>query len=141
MKGDAVSYGEDTFLQTRLKAQGCRIGFDPDLVIRHLVPVYKMHVRWFLRSAFQRGKVSWMSVGKEPSALNFLRLFKIMFYDAAYTVVPSTRRLLRGECFIQNWVIDILRPQAKNLGTLCGAAVMLLGRGSSCADQPPAGKN
>ncbi|HDP24538.1 MAG TPA: glycosyltransferase family 2 protein [Deltaproteobacteria bacterium] len=122
MNGETVSYGEETYLQNRLRDAGYRIGYDPDLVIEHLVPSYKMHVWWFLSSAFQRGKVSWISIGKETSAINFFRLFKIMVYDAIYTLIPSTKRLFRGEYFIQNWIIDVFRPQAKNIGTLFGAA-------------------
>ncbi len=126
MRGDTISYGEETYVQTLFRNAGKRIGYDPELVVRHLVPKHKMRVGWFLSSGFQRGKVSWQSVGKKPSAVNFFRLFKIMVYDAIYTVIPSTRKLLNGEFFIQNWFIEIFRPQAKNFGALCGALNMLI---------------
>ena len=90
MSGNTVSYGEETYVQTLFRKAGKRIGYDPELVIRHLVPKHKMRVGWFLSSGFQRGKVSWQSVGKKPSAINFFRLFKIMVYDAIYTIIPST---------------------------------------------------
>ncbi|MDT8273374.1 MAG: glycosyltransferase family 2 protein [Desulfomonilia bacterium] len=128
MNGDIISYGEETYLQSRISDEGYRIGYDPDLVIEHLVPIHKTHVTWLLSSAFRRGKVSWKSIRKEPSAANFFSLFKIMVYDVIYTLIPSTKRLFKGEYFIQNWIIAVFRPQAKNIGTLIGAVEMLFKR-------------
>ncbi len=128
MKGDVISYGEETYLQTKLRGSGYRIGYDPDLVIEHLVPAYKMRVGWFLFSAFSRGKVSWTSVGKHATLNNFYGLFKIMFYDAARTLVPCTTKLLRDDYYWENWIIDVVGPQVKNTGILIGGMHTMLCR-------------
>jgi len=59
MKGNKVKYGEEVKFQTDLRKLDLDIYFDPDLVIEHLVPKYKLKKVWHLSSAFAHGRDSW----------------------------------------------------------------------------------
>lgn len=56
MRGDALGYGEENVLQYRLRGRGLRIGFDPHLIIHHLVPMKKQTLDWFRQRKIIEGR-------------------------------------------------------------------------------------
>lgn len=56
MRGDALGYGEENILQHSLRKSGYRLGFDPHLIIHHLVPMKKQTLDWFRRRKIIEGR-------------------------------------------------------------------------------------
>lgn len=67
MCGDAISYGEENVLQHRLRERGLRIGFDPQLIIYHLVPMKKQTLDWFCQRKMTDGREYLDLRGIKPS--------------------------------------------------------------------------
>ncbi len=56
MSGNKSAYGEETLLFNKMRAEGHRLGFAPDMGIDHCVLPYKYKLRWQLISAFASGR-------------------------------------------------------------------------------------
>lgn len=56
MSGGRISYGEETFLFSRMREIGCRLGFVPEMLIEHCVMPYKYTVGWHVKAAFAAGR-------------------------------------------------------------------------------------
>ena len=55
MSGNRISYGEETRLLLKIKAMDYPIFYVPDIVVEHLIPEYKLSVKWLLRSNYING--------------------------------------------------------------------------------------
>ena len=112
MKGNNIGYGEETLLQVKMRKKGFIIGFDPELRIEHLIADYKLTPFWFIRSAFAHGRDSWLIFEYD---INLFRMFKIlcdMGYNLIKNLLCCTPKLCRQDYYIQNWIIDVMRPLA-----------------------------
>ncbi len=56
MSGDKVSYGEETYVENKLKQKGYKIGINPNMVLHHVVGKHKHSLRWILKAYFARGR-------------------------------------------------------------------------------------
>ena len=56
MSGHTIGYGEEDYVQQKLRALGYPIHFFPELYVDHLVLPHKLLLRWHLRSAFASGR-------------------------------------------------------------------------------------
>ncbi|MEQ8688381.1 MAG: glycosyltransferase family 2 protein [Imperialibacter sp.] len=73
MSGAKISYGEEVELQIRLRERGYQVGFDPNILIDHLVPKRKLQFSWWVKSYFAQGRDAVSIFGqKPPNLLNFL---------------------------------------------------------------------
>lgn len=61
MKGNKLSYGEESNLIFELAKEGCGIYYSPSIKVRHLIAKRKLSLRWLLRNKFIRGKL-WSSI-------------------------------------------------------------------------------
>jgi glycosyltransferase involved in cell wall biosynthesis len=108
MHGTTLGYGEETALQHRMRELGFTIGFDPLLLIDHLVPLHKQTLGWFRersmaegRSHFARSKAAARSGSPLRLALDYL------WQDLAATA-RAARRLLGGQYGLHNAYIDVV---------------------------------
>ena len=123
MIGNKVGYGEETDLQIRIRKKGIAIGYDPDLVIAHLVAKYKLDVAWFFKSYFNLGrdqlemgifKGNIFSVLLTSITLVAMLILHFLWY---------TPKLLSPNYFIQNWMLDVFKKPTKRLGVLYTALI------------------
>ncbi|MDR2820252.1 MAG: glycosyltransferase [Desulfovibrio sp.] len=56
MVGNKCAYGEETLLFIRMREQGARLGWVPDMLVDHCVLPYKYSLRWRCLSAFANGR-------------------------------------------------------------------------------------
>ncbi len=110
MNGKKISYHEETLLQQHMIRNGYSIGFDPDLIIRHLVPRYKMTPWWFVRSSYARGRDSWVLDSVPYSWKEILSTAVVLFKTFTSSTIIATRNIFQKNYSIQNWIIDIGRP-------------------------------
>ncbi|MEQ8562636.1 MAG: glycosyltransferase family 2 protein [Cytophagales bacterium] len=122
MKGNQVLYGEESAIQVKMKKKGFRVGFDPELLMDHLVPRYKMSPWWFVKSEYLKAKKSWLaySVVPEKKDKNLLVLIRLMIAHPKRSIrfIP---KLFEPDYFWQNFMLDILSPWAYDLGKYVGA--------------------
>lgn len=128
MRGKKISYGEETNLQIKMRKMEFKIGFDPDLVVEHLVDNYKYDVFWFLKSAYANGRDSWAAFELIPKWPLIFRIAAGMGYIFFVNLIKYTPKLKQDNYFIQNWCIDTIAPVLNRIGSLVSAINILLNR-------------
>ncbi len=121
MSGEVVAYGEETRLQVIMRREGLVIGFDPEIRVEHLVPVYKQTPLWFMRASFAQGRGSW-------DIFLYDRTFKRIGKEMLWGVIQFFKNVVSGfwrltskqDYYIQNWLIDSTRPISFSLGAVIG---------------------
>jgi glucosyl-dolichyl phosphate glucuronosyltransferase len=128
MRGEKMAYGEETNLQIRMRKTGLTIGFDPDLVVEHLVDNYKYNLYWFLKSAYTNGRNSWDIFELMPTWFIVFRRSVSLGYELFVNIIRYTPKLAQHNYFIQNWCIDTAAPGLNIIGSLVSAIKLLLNR-------------
>jgi glycosyltransferase involved in cell wall biosynthesis len=117
MKGRTRSYGEETLVQIRMRRAGCALGFDPGLVVQHLVSRHKMSLTALLGDRFAAGRDSWRAFACTPTLR--ARVASVIDVGMAAVRLPGgCVRLLRRDYYPQNLVLDLAGPAAYALGRL-----------------------
>lgn len=62
-RGDDFSLAEDTEMQLRAKKKGFKIYYDPDIFVYHIVPTYKMNIKYILKRKYMNGRVARLIYG------------------------------------------------------------------------------
>ena len=128
MRGKKISYGEETNLQIKMRKIGFKIGFDPDLVVEHLVDNYKYDIFWFLKSAYAIGRDSWATFELKPTLPLIIRISAGIGYILIVNLTQHTIKLKQANYFYQNWIIDTIAPVVNRIGLLVSAINILLNR-------------
>ena len=119
MRALRASYGEEVALQKAILSRGGKLGYNPDLVIRHLVRKEKMTLSWLLSSEHAKGRDSWTFLGEKRSPILWL---KILIKSLIKLVVDLANNLIclirRKELHPQAALADALMPFAYALGRL-----------------------
>lgn len=121
MKGNKLSYGEETLLQIQMRREGKRIGFDHQLVVDHAVMPDKMKVAWFFASAFIHGRDYWQIFDLKPRAINVFRAAASMIGPLVFYLPSYLFRLFQADYYFQNFCIDLLSPSMHAAGKIIGA--------------------
>jgi glycosyltransferase involved in cell wall biosynthesis len=61
MSGNKISYGEESLVINKLIKKGYNVGFNPDIIIYHLVGKHKLLISWHLLSAFAKGRDGYLA--------------------------------------------------------------------------------
>jgi glycosyltransferase involved in cell wall biosynthesis len=118
MSGAKIAYGEEIHLQNKLRSKGYKIGFDPDLIVYHLVAKYKLHPLWYLRRGYAEGRDYWKINSITPSFTVSVKVFIRIFIDLVYKLIQFSPKLFQKSYFIQNWVIDVFTQSFIRIGQL-----------------------
>lgn len=116
MNGTMVAYGEETDFQQRVRLSGVEIVYDPSLIIYHLVPKYKMKVRWFLRSSYEMGKTFLQTNGYLHNKLTGLVSLGIAAIQCVLHFFISLPKLLQEDYCKENFVLDVFKKPLKWYG-------------------------
>lgn len=119
MNGTKMAYAEETWLiQKFMKMEVC-LGFNPNLIVHHLVRKEKLKLLWHLRHivASERDHIS---IKQENLKKIYLLNIKDMFIHFPLSIIKSIGKLLiRQEYYFQNAIIDSSRPILKIIGRAC----------------------
>jgi GT2 family glycosyltransferase len=118
MKGSVRAYGEETQVQLRMRRAGCTLGFDPDLVVYHLVSPAKMQVATLLRDRFAAGRDSWRAFERSPTPVRKLATAAAAISTTSLHLPRALWRLRDPDYYVQNVVVDVAGPAAYALGQL-----------------------
>ena len=124
MKGDGISYGEETRLQVLSRHLGYKIGFDPELLVDHMVLVNKFGIKWWLVSAFIHGRDSWFAFDETPTVGKIFVSMLLLFLIPIKNLPSKISKLRQSDYYIRNFCIDIFCPIMKYLGKIVGGVKM-----------------
>ena len=128
MKGNAMAYGEETFLQNQMKRNGYSIGIIPKWNINHIVNKYKLKPIWFIKNGYVSGRDAWIVYEEE---IRFKSIVKYMFNTIIMlfkNLVNTTPKLFQRKIFMQNWFIETFRPISIQYGRVIGGLQMILNK-------------
>ncbi len=106
-KGDRMAYGEESRIQNILRNEGAIIGFVPDMVIYHYVPLSKQKISWFFRREFANGRDSYKSRLEIISRGDIAKRFLMLPYKLIRLTVKNIIVFLTGKEKIENCIINI----------------------------------
>lgn len=114
MKGQQLSYGEETRLLLDIADRQIPIFFFPEMRVSHLVAEYKMSLEWLLLSAYASGRCSGETLNLERTLFSHLRglfvgLAKMLTNMLALGRGPLKRRLycaLSGLCWEVGAIVE-----------------------------------
>ena len=116
MHGKKIAYGEEIHLQDSMRKMGYKIGFNPELIIYHLVSRSKMSPWWFVMRGFAEGRDYWVIHGTEIKIKDLFKLSYRIFYNLLFKGFKYSLKVFESDYFWQNWVIDVLGTTATILG-------------------------
>ncbi len=121
MTGKTIAYGEETRLQIIMRRAGFKIGFEPNIKIKHLVPTYKQNLLWFYRASYAIGRDIWDTflIERTISKLSSMIVSGGINCIKAF-VIGAGNCFREKDYFIQNWFIDVIRPFALTIGIMRG---------------------
>ncbi len=128
MKGDKYGYGEETSLNDLIRANGGKVGCNPLIILDHLVPEYKMKIKWFLKYQYAMSR---------DATFNYIEVRNILLLIFYYIktiggipyrflqIIPKVYKsiLFKRDYFWQNIIIEILIDFYKKIGRLKGLAL------------------
>ena len=121
MSGERCGYGEETYFCDRLREQGARIGFVPDLRIDHCVLPVKYTRAWHFDSAFAKGRDSWKITGKRAGLGKALGLALSLPFIAARDCVRGVAALRKaGGCTAESLAFYVGCRVWRRLGRIRG---------------------
>ena len=120
MKGDSLSYGEDTDLVIRARKEvpSCLVYYDPKVRVRHLVPAHKMSVAFSVRSSFIWGTKAddFMELTKRSLPRTLATAGLVL---ARIGLLSSLGLVLRNRDvhpYWQNYIVEEVAPLVGKLG-------------------------
>jgi len=116
---DDIGYGEENDVQEKLRNEGYKIGYDPELYIEHCVMPHKFKLRWHLRRAYYTGKAS-QQLESSHSTSFLVYWFLRTFLSALFFRGPLGlfKILLMKGYYWQSWVLEISSMPLSYLGGL-----------------------
>ena len=76
MKGEKIGYAAENIVQDKLRQHGCQVGYDPDLLINHVVAQHKLKLTWHIQSAYATGRDGWHVFPEQYGWMGMLKSFK-----------------------------------------------------------------
>lgn len=70
MKGNLISYGEETRLQFILMEKGFQVYYAPLMVVRHWLPLHKVRLSWLLKTAYAVGRCSALTLTTQRTLIS-----------------------------------------------------------------------
>jgi len=109
MRGNVVGYGEENYLQDKMRANGDVIGFVPNWKMDHLVAEYKYTLNWQLKRFIGKGRDKQLSSGKklpiiQKISLSFRAIAVLLFY--CFKLLPKL--FFSKNYYFQNYILDVL---------------------------------
>jgi glycosyltransferase involved in cell wall biosynthesis len=119
MRGNIVGYGEENYLQDKMRANGDVIGFVPNWKMDHLVAEYKYTLNWQLKRFIGKGRDKQLASGKKLSfikkiLLSFRAIAVLFFY--CFKLLPKV--LFNKNYYFQNYILDVLNYPCITLGKI-----------------------
>ena len=119
MRGNIVGYGEENYLQDKMRVNGDIIGFVPNWKMDHLVAEYKYTLKWHLKRFIGKGRDKQLSSGKKiPGLQKTLLSFRAIAVLVFYSLKLLPKVLFNKNYYFQNYILDVLNYPSMLFGKL-----------------------
>lgn len=120
MKGKQIGYGEEEFVQDRLRLVGYEVGFFPTIFIYHFILPHKFKIKWQIMSSFQHGRANKITINEQEHPVVVISKFLKSSFATLLKHIPTAcfNLVIRKEYYWQNAVLDSLKPITYHLGRL-----------------------
>jgi len=109
MRGKVVGYGEENYLQDRMREKGFVIGFEPAWKMDHLVAEYKYTLDWQWKRLVGKGRDKQIATGIKLSPFKkiilLMRAAAVLIY---YTLKFMPKWIMKKEYFWQNYFLEVM---------------------------------
>ncbi|MDF1694537.1 MAG: glycosyltransferase family 2 protein [Saprospiraceae bacterium] len=110
MKGSTIGYGEESELQFKALKEGIDVGINTNLKIDHLVGLHKYKPKWFLRSAFQKGKDAYY-INKTSGKYSWNNIIASFLERIIKNLLRTSYKFVFQKNYLfTNWYIDNISP-------------------------------
>lgn len=99
MRGDRVSYGEETNLLLRMKQQGSVIYYDPSIVVQHAILPFKLSLGWLLKASFANGYDGVKTFEYKGGAFTYFPLLTKGFASALVRFIFCKERYIKARIY------------------------------------------
>ena len=118
MRGTVVGYGEEDYLQIKIRDLGGVIGFNPKWFIYHLVAPYKYSLKWNLIRYYSKGRDSNAYLGTIPFFRKIILGFRVVFVPVFRLIINLPKLIVNKNYLWQNWVLDSFKYAFRILGRI-----------------------
>jgi len=113
MKGNRIGYAAENIVQMKLREQGHIIGYDPDLVIHHVIAKHKLKLSWHINSSYATGRDGKKVFPDQYGPSGMMRSLK----SCITKPLKGVRKLLLDrDYFIENLYLDVAQPVTLLIG-------------------------
>ena len=88
MRGNSVFYGEDTLLIQKLMDTRVTVFYVPAIKVMHLLPEYKMNLKWLLMARYHAGLNYTATFNKRLTFIDYVAIIFKSFIRAARCLLP-----------------------------------------------------
>jgi len=120
MKGDEIRYGEEDFVQNKIRENNGTIIFDPELIVYHAVQEYKFSLWWRIKSNYINSKSNFIIHHDNEGFIKLSYLFLKSILASLLKRLPINifKLVTRKNYYHQNLVLDTINPVVSNLSKL-----------------------
>jgi glucosyl-dolichyl phosphate glucuronosyltransferase len=120
MNGNLTAYGEEDYIQEKIRKVGGSIYFDPELIVFHTVQNYKLNLTWQLLSVYRNAQSNYLINNQKKSLICILfSLIKSVIATFLKRLPICSYRLLFDKNFYyQNLILFSIKPVIINSGHL-----------------------
>lgn len=115
MSGDQIGYSAENIIQDKLRSADKVIGYDPDLVVQHLVNKPKLRLSWHLKSAYATGRDGRTVFAGQYGMSGMLRSLKTALIAPIKSLV---KWITQSDYYWENFILDTLKPAALLIGKI-----------------------
>lgn len=118
MRGNVVGYGEENYLQIKIRELGGVIGFNPKWFMYHLVAPYKYTLKWNLIRFYSKGRDSNAYLEPLSFSKKIALAFRLLLVPPYQLILNSPKLLFNKNYLWQNWILDSFKYAFRVYGRL-----------------------
>lgn len=99
MSGHRISYGEDTLLIQRLMDSGVIVFYVPTIKVMHLLPEYKMHLKWLLMARYSSGLNYETTFNKRLTFIDYIAIILKSLFRMVRCLLPPCRKPFKRKIY------------------------------------------
>jgi glycosyltransferase involved in cell wall biosynthesis len=110
MQGENLGYREENVLQKQMRERGYVLGFDPKMIIDHLVPLQKQQLSWFRERKIAEGRSYLREQRYCATPVSIAQLLLSFLAIDLRSLAQASWKWLRGSYRMENMYVAILPP-------------------------------
>ncbi|OGB33307.1 MAG: hypothetical protein A3F78_16565 [Burkholderiales bacterium RIFCSPLOWO2_12_FULL_61_40] len=99
MRGEELSYGEETHLLRRMKSAGHLIYYHPDIVVEHAILPHKLSLGWLLQSCYANGYDGVQTLGYQGRWMLYLSKMPLHMGLALFRFIFTCEPFMRARIY------------------------------------------